>query len=259
MVGFGKRMADTQVPEWSTEYVPYKVMKKHLKRLVQRMTAEERQMTERGNLASSNGSNDGTRQQLLDGTADAGVRPQLKREVKSDRDGLITVRTTSTDAFNHDDHADKARNRHRRQPSSETNELRIATTVVAPKDENVLALEEEVQFFHLLDEALRRVVSFYSDRLDHIRGEAQREQLRQRVESRLINDAFEADDMKLPDATNADAFTGADATLPVTAAMRATLPLSLRSSSRLSRTKGLAKRRVFKLVAKVDIRLFEWR
>ena len=74
MVGFGKRMADTQVPEWSTEYVPYKVMKKHLKRLVQRMTAEERQMTERGNLASSNGSNDGTRQQLLDGTADAGVR-----------------------------------------------------------------------------------------------------------------------------------------------------------------------------------------
>ncbi len=40
MVGFGKRMADTQVPEWSTEYVPYKVMKKHLKRLVQRMTAE---------------------------------------------------------------------------------------------------------------------------------------------------------------------------------------------------------------------------
>ena len=175
MVGFGKRMADTQVPEWSTEYVPYKVMKKHLKRLVQRMTAEERQMTERGNLASSNGSNDGTRQQLLDGTADAGVRPQLKREVKSDREGLITVRTTSTDAFNHDDHADKARNRHRRQPSSETNELRIATTVVAPKDENVLALEEEVQFFHLLDEALRRVVSFYSDRLDHIRGEAQRE------------------------------------------------------------------------------------
>ena len=168
-------MADTQVPEWSTEYVPYKVMKKHLKRLVQRMTAEERQMTERGNLASSNGSNDGTRQQLLDGTADAGVRPQLKREVKSDREGLITVRTTSTEAFNHDDHADKARNRHRRQPSSETNELRIATTVVAPKDENVLALEEEVQFFHLLDEALRRVVSFYSDRLDHIRGEAQRE------------------------------------------------------------------------------------
>ena len=47
--------------------------------------------------------------------------------------------------------------------------------MVAPKDENVLALEEEVQFFHLLDEALRRVVSFYSDRLDHIRGEAQRE------------------------------------------------------------------------------------
>ena len=43
-----------------------------------------------------------------------------------------------------------------------------------------------------------------------------------------FSDAFEADDMKLPDATNADAFTGADATLPVTAAMRATLPLSLR-------------------------------
>ena len=26
MVGFGKRMADTQVPEWSTEYVPYKAV-----------------------------------------------------------------------------------------------------------------------------------------------------------------------------------------------------------------------------------------
>ena len=169
MVGFGKRMADTQVPEWSTEYVPYKAMKKHLKRLVKRMTAEEQQMTERENIASSG---DGTRQQLLDGdgTADAGVRPQLKREVKHDREGLITVRTTGDVIDNQ-----ATVNRHRRQPSSETNELSIATTVVAPKEKNVLALDEEVQFFHLLDEALRRVVAFYSDRLDHIRCETQRE------------------------------------------------------------------------------------
>ena len=47
--------------------------------------------------------------------------------------------------------------------------------MVAPKEKNALALDEEVQFFHLLDEALRRVVAFYSDRLDHIRCETQRE------------------------------------------------------------------------------------
>ena len=37
MPGFGKRMEDDQVPEWSTEYVPYKAMMKQLDKLVARM------------------------------------------------------------------------------------------------------------------------------------------------------------------------------------------------------------------------------
>ena len=44
MVGFGKLMLENQVPEWSTEYLPYKKMKKMLKRIVAQMSAEEAAM-----------------------------------------------------------------------------------------------------------------------------------------------------------------------------------------------------------------------
>lgn len=46
--------------------------------------------------------------------------------------------------------------------------LLIATTVVGPTTlggDAVLALEDERQFFWLLDEALRRIVAFYGARL----------------------------------------------------------------------------------------------
>lgn len=41
MVGFERRMAENQVPEWSTEYLPYAKMKKLLKELVARVDEEE--------------------------------------------------------------------------------------------------------------------------------------------------------------------------------------------------------------------------
>lgn len=41
MVGFERRMAENQVPEWSTEYLPYAKMKKLLKELVARVGEEE--------------------------------------------------------------------------------------------------------------------------------------------------------------------------------------------------------------------------
>ena len=41
MVGFERRMAENQVPEWSTEYLPYAKMKKLLKELVVRVDEEE--------------------------------------------------------------------------------------------------------------------------------------------------------------------------------------------------------------------------
>uniref|UniRef100_A0A7S0T4A2 SPX domain-containing protein n=1 Tax=Mantoniella antarctica TaxID=81844 RepID=A0A7S0T4A2_9CHLO len=46
MVGFGKRMQDNQVPEWSTEYLPYKKLKKLLKALVQKVSSEEKEEEE---------------------------------------------------------------------------------------------------------------------------------------------------------------------------------------------------------------------
>ena len=42
MVGFERRMAESQVLEWSTEYLPYRDMKKMLKELVVTVGAEER-------------------------------------------------------------------------------------------------------------------------------------------------------------------------------------------------------------------------
>ena len=53
MPGFGKRMEDDQVPEWSTEYVPYKAMMKQLDKLVARMAAEEQDRHLQENVATT--------------------------------------------------------------------------------------------------------------------------------------------------------------------------------------------------------------
>ena len=55
MPGFGKRMEDDQVPEWSTEYVPYKAMMKQLDKLVARMAAEEQDRHLQENVATTGG------------------------------------------------------------------------------------------------------------------------------------------------------------------------------------------------------------
>ena len=41
MVAFERRMAESQIPEWSTEYLPYGKMKTMLKELVARVSAAE--------------------------------------------------------------------------------------------------------------------------------------------------------------------------------------------------------------------------
>ena len=41
-------MLENQVPEWRTEYLPYKKMKKMLKRIVAQMSAEEAAMNGEG-------------------------------------------------------------------------------------------------------------------------------------------------------------------------------------------------------------------
>lgn len=75
MVGFGKRIQDNQVPEWSTEYLPYKKLKKLLKALVRKVSNEEGAVERQH--ASSPPSGQG----------------QLTSDTVRKRGGLITVRT----------------------------------------------------------------------------------------------------------------------------------------------------------------------
>ena len=163
MPGFGKRMEDDQVPEWSTEYVPYKAMMKQLDKLVARMAAEEQDRHLQENVATTGG---GAPKPTLRGVANApaaeasiGIGMASGENAAVKRTGLIDVAATDSGA------------------NAATGAVNLTTTIVggitAAGDE-VLALGEEKRFFEQLDESLKRVVTFYSARVDIMRGAAAR-------------------------------------------------------------------------------------
>jgi hypothetical protein len=165
MPGFGKRMEDDQVPEWSTEYVPYKAMMKQLDKLVARMAAEEQDRHLQENVATTGG---GAPKPTLRGVANApaaeasiGIGMASGENAAVKRTGLIDVAATDSGA----------------NAAAGGVNLTTRTTIVggttAAGDE-VLALGEEKKFFEQLDESLKRVVTFYSARVDIMRGAAAR-------------------------------------------------------------------------------------
>ena len=162
MPGFGKRMEDDQVPEWSTEYVPYKAMMKQLDKLVARLAAEEQDRHLRENVATTGGGS--APKPTLRGAANAPAAEasigigMASENAAVKRTGLIDVAATDSGA-------------------NAAGAVHLTTAIVggttADGDE-VLALSEEKKFFEQLDESLKRVVSFYSARVDIMRGAAAR-------------------------------------------------------------------------------------
>ena len=136
MPGFGKRMEDDQVPEWSTEYVPYKAMMKQLDKLVARMAAEEQDRHLQENVATTGG---GAPKPTLRGVANApaaeasiGIGMASGENAAVKRTGLIDVAATDSGA------------------NAAAGGVNLTTTIVGgitDAGDEVLALGEEKKFF----------------------------------------------------------------------------------------------------------------
>ena len=95
-------MEDDQVPEWSTEYVPYKAMMKQLDKLVARMAAEEQDRHLQENVATTG---EGPPKPTLRGVANApaadasiGIGMASGENAAVKRTGLIDVAATDSGA-----------------------------------------------------------------------------------------------------------------------------------------------------------------
>ena len=193
-------MAESQVLEWSTEYLPYRDMKKMLKELVVTVGAEERAAA---NERAARGE-DRADAEPVPGLASpfkvrtrASGRATLTDERGSRKRGeLITVRRLHTGSSTDesvplrggavDDASDVAPLRvSRGDPNKIGNPADnvISTSILEPSSaggDRVLALEHERRFFFALDDHLRRVVAFYGDRLSRARREAMNERVQLR-------------------------------------------------------------------------------
>ena len=193
-------MAESQVLEWSTEYLPYRDMKKMLKELVVTVGAEERAAA---NERAARGE-DRADAEPVPGLASpfkvrtrASGRATLTDERGSRKRGeLITVRRLHTGSSTDesvplrggavDDASDVAPLRvSRGDPNKVGNPADnvISTSILEPSSaggDRVLALEHERRFFFALDDHLRRVVAFYGDRLSRARREAMNERVQLR-------------------------------------------------------------------------------
>ena len=173
MVAFERRMADQQIAEWSTEYLPYGKMKTMLKELVKRVSLAEA-AAEMEN-ANAVGTTDVELEAIEGGVAPHDeTEPTHRRGVSltgtfaaRTRGELIAVRSNETsrapkgpdDAFD----------------ASSPDEPTLVATVIDPENAALLsraAAEEEKRFFLALDDSLRRVVAFYGDRAARCKREA---------------------------------------------------------------------------------------
>jgi hypothetical protein len=189
MVAFERRMAESQIPEWSTEYVPYGKMKTMLKELVARVSAAE-QAAAADDFAANvdldaleSGATD-TRdvdsfalkrresidyeqanQVSLTGAMAARTRGELLALApRKGGTGVGGLENTTTNKAGFDALTDITEH-------AET----LVATVIDPENTALLsqaAAQEETRFFTALDDSLRRVVAFYGARASRCKREA---------------------------------------------------------------------------------------
>ena len=174
MVAFERRMADQQIAEWSTEYLPYGKMKTMLKELVKRVSlAEAAAEIENANAV---GTTDVELEAIEGGAARHDeTEPTQRRGVSltgtlaaRTRGELIAVRSNETSRAPKGPGDDF-------DASSRMDEPTLVATVIDPENAALLsraAAEEEKRFFLALDDSLRRVVAFYGDRAARCKREA---------------------------------------------------------------------------------------
>jgi hypothetical protein len=174
MVAFERRMADQQIAEWSTEYLPYGKMKTMLKELVKRVSlAEAAAEIENANAV---GTTDVELEAIEGGAARHDeTEPTHRRGVSltgtlaaRTRGELIAVRSNETSRAPKGPGDDF-------DASSRMDEPTLVATVIDPENAALLsraAAEEEKRFFLALDDSLRRVVAFYGDRAARCKREA---------------------------------------------------------------------------------------
>ena len=162
-------MADQQIAEWSTEYLPYGKMKTMLKELVKRVSLAEAAADAEN--ANAVGTTDVELEAVEGGAAPHDeTEPGHRRGVSltgtlaaRTRGELIAVRSNKT-----------RRVAHAGEDSTSAPETFVAT-VIEPENAALLTravAEEEKRFFMALDDSLRRVVAFYGDRAARYEREA---------------------------------------------------------------------------------------
>ena len=193
MVAFERRMAEQQIAEWSTEYLPYGRMKTMLKELVKRVSLAEAAADAEN--ADAVGATDVELVAIEGGAAPHDETDPVHRRGISltgvlaarSRGELIAVRPKEFESA-----------------ESET----LVATVIEPENASLLtraAAEEETRFFLTLDDSLRRVVAFYGDRAARCVREAasHASQLRhlRRTARRAARDFLEAERVAATRAT----------------------------------------------------------
>ena len=197
MVAFERRMAEQQIAEWSTEYVPYGRMKWMLKQLVQRVSLAEAAADAEN--ANAVGTTDVELEAVEGGAVPRDGTDFAKRSGASltgalaarTRGELIAVRSSEMSREGGDAPAN---------PDEAAPKETLMATVIEPENAALLsraAAEEEKRFFLALDDGLRRVVAFYGDRSARCKREAasHASQLRhlQRSARRATRDFIEAE------------------------------------------------------------------
>lgn len=197
MVAFERRMAEQQIAEWSTEYVPYGRMKWMLKQLVQRVSLAEAAADAEN--ANAVGTTDVELEAVEGGAVPRDGTDFAKRSGASltgalaarTRGELIAVRSSEMSREGGDAPAN---------PDEAAPKETLMATVIEPENAALLsraAAEEEKRFFLALDDGLRRVVAFYGDRAARCKREAasHASQLRhlRRTARRATRDFIEAE------------------------------------------------------------------
>lgn len=173
MVAFERRMAEQQIAEWSTEYVPYGRMKTMLKQLVQRVSLAEAAADAEN--ANAVGTTD-VELEVVEGGAVPRDGTDFAKRSGASLTGALAARTRGElIAVRSSEMSRKGGDAPNANPDEAAPEETLMATVIEPENAALLsraAAEEEKRFFLALDDGLRRVVAFYGDRSARCKREA---------------------------------------------------------------------------------------